>query len=135
MISMRLLKGGVVEVEENKPRATFVFYSEWLDSIEGLSVEQQDKIIGEWARHGCKRPLKHLEDEPLLSSFAAQRFGAIDASQDKYERKVAAGKMGGRRTSYDMQKALEMKKSGLYTNQEVADAVGVSISTINHLKI
>lgn len=122
-------------MDENKPYATFIFYSDWLDSIENLSVEQQDKIIGEWARHGCKRPLKHLEDEPLLSSFAAQRFGSIDASQDKYERKVASSKGGGRKVSYDIEKAIEMKKSGLYTNQEVADAVGIGISTINHLKV
>ena len=122
-------------MDESRPKATFVFYSEWLDSIENLSVDQQDKIIGEWARHGCKRPLKHLEDEPLLSSFAAQRFGAIDASQDKYEKRVAAGKTGGRKVTYDVQKATEMKRSGLYSNQEGADAVGIGVSTINHLKV
>jgi len=122
-------------MDENLPKATFVFYSEWLDSISNLPVDQQDKIIGEWARHGCKRPLRHLEDEPLLSSFAAQRFGAIDASQDKYEKRVAAGKAGGRKATYDVQKATEMKRSGLYTNQEIADAVGIGVSTINHLKI
>lgn len=122
-------------MDESRPKATFVFYSEWLDSIENLSVDQQDKIIGEWARHGCKRPLKHLEDEPLLSSFAAQRFGAIDASQDKYEKRVAAGKTGGRKVTYDVQKATEMKRSGLYSNQEIADTVGIGVSTINHLKV
>lgn len=118
---------------DEKANVTFVFYSEWLDSIESLPVDQQDKIIGEWARHGCKRPLKHIEDEPLLSSFAAQRFGAIDANRNKYEAKVAQGRKGGRKNTYDRERAYEMKMSGQYTNQEIANLLNVSKSTIDHL--
>lgn len=113
-------------------RVTFVFYSDWLDSIKRLPPDTQDKIIGEWARHGCKRPPQH-EDDEFVSVLAEQRYGAIDASREKYEQKVAQGKKGGRKVSYDREKAFEMKKSGRYTNQELADMFGVAKSTIDHL--
>ena len=112
---------------------TFIFFSEWLESIEKLPIDQQDIIISEWVRHGCRKPLVHEEDAPLLSSFASQRFGAIDASIKKYEEKVAQGKKGGRKSAFDKVKAKEMKQSNMYTNQEIADTFGVSKSTIDHL--
>jgi len=44
---------------------TFVVHKEWLDSIKGLPVEQQDKIIADFVRYGTEMKLAHEEDSMI----------------------------------------------------------------------
>ena len=118
-------------MNENK-NVNFIFYSDWLDSISALDVDMQNKIIGEWARYACERPLLY-KDDPIIFTMANQRFGAIDASKASYQNRVAQGKTGGKKAKIDREKAIELKQSGMYTNQEIADMLGCSKSTIDHL--
>ena len=75
---------------------TFVVHSEWLESIKGLPLEQQDKIIAEIVRYGANCKLEY-EDDAGIASVVNLLKGRIDFSKNKYAQKIEAGKVGGRK--------------------------------------
>ena len=62
---------------------TFVMHKEWLDSIAGLPIEQQDKIIAEIVRYGTDSKMQHPNDS-LVNSFVGLLKSRIDFSKNKY---------------------------------------------------
>lgn len=109
---------------------TFIFYGDWIDSIEGLDVEQQDKILAEIVRYGSRRELKYTDD-PYVSSMVNLLKGRIDAVRNSYEEKCEMSKKGsGRKKQYNDETIYNLAREGK-TAEEIANELGCSKSTID----
>lgn len=109
---------------------TFVVHSEWLENIEKLPIEQQDKIIAEFVRYGCDMNLEH-EDDSVIQAFVNMLKGRIDFSKDKYQQKVNNGKTSGRRKKVDDKNIRELARGGK-SSSEIAQLLGISKSSVDH---
>ena len=108
---------------------TFVIRGEWLENIETLPIEMQDKIIAEMVRYGTRKEMQY-EDDPIVFSIVNGYKGRIDKSIVDYENKVEMSKTAGRKKKIDENKIYELAREGK-TAQEVADELGVSKSSID----
>ena len=109
---------------------TFVVHSEWLESIKGLPLEQQDKIIAEIVRYGANCKLEY-EDDTGIASVVNLLKGRIDFSKNKYAQKIEAGKVGGRRKKVDDDEILRLAREG-NTSAQIAEILGISKSAVDH---
>ncbi len=110
---------------------TFIFHSDWLDCIKGMTVEQQDAIIGDIVRYGTGKDPEHAEDAVIQMgvNFCKNR---IDFSKDKYAQKVEAGKKNGGSNKKYTDKMIYEASQGESSSQNVANKLGCSKSTIDH---
>lgn len=109
---------------------TFVVHKEWLDSIKGLPVEQQDKILAEIVRYGTNTGTVH-EDDPVVQAFVNILKNRIDFSKDKYNQKIEMSKTAGRKKSVDDDEILRLAREGK-TSAQIAKILGCSKSTVDH---
>lgn len=109
---------------------TFVMHKEWLDSIAGLPVEQQDKVIAEIVRYGTGCELAY-EDDPVIMAFVNLLKSRIDFSKNKYNQKIEMSKSAGRKKKVDDEKILRLAREGK-SAQQIADMLGCSKSSIDH---
>lgn len=109
---------------------TFVVHKDWLDSIKGLPIEQQDKIIADFVRYGTEMELAHDED-PVTQAFVNILKGRIDHSKELYKQKVEMSKTAGRKKKIDDGAVYKMAKDGK-TSAQIAEALGCSKSAIDH---
>lgn len=109
---------------------TFVMHKEWLDSIAGLPVEQQDKVIAEIVRYGTGCELAY-EDDPVIVAFVNLLKSRIDFSKNKYNQKVEMSKSAGRKKKVDDEEILRLAREGK-SAQQIADMLGCSKSSIDH---
>lgn len=109
---------------------TFVMHKEWLDSIAGLPIEQQDKVIAEIVRYGTGCELAY-EDDPVIMAFVNLLKSRIDFSKNKYNQKVEMSKSAGRKKKVDDEKILRLAREGK-SAQQIADMLGCSKSSIDH---
>ena len=109
---------------------TFVVHSEWLESIKGLPLEQQDKIIAEIVRYGANCKLEY-EDDAGIASVVNLLKGRIDFSKNKYAQKIEAGKVGGRKKKVDDDEILRLAREG-NTSAQIAEILGISKSAVDH---
>lgn len=108
---------------------TFIVRGEWLDNIETLPLDMQDKVIAEIVRYGTRRATKY-DDEPIIFSIVNGYKGRIDSTITDYENKVSMSKTAGRKKKLDNQKVYALAQEGK-TAQEIADELGVSKSSID----
>lgn len=108
---------------------TFIVRGEWIDNIETLPLEMQDKVLAEIFRYGTRKPMQY-NDDPIIFSIVNGYKGRIDNTIDDYEKKIAMSKTAGRKKKIDEQKIYELARQGK-TAQEVADELGVSKSSID----
>ena len=108
---------------------TFIMRGEWLDNIETLPLEMQDKVLAEIVRYGTKKPTKY-DDDPIIFSLVNAYKGRIDSTANDYAKKVEMSKTAGRKKKLDDNKIWLLAKDGK-TAQEVADELGVSKSSID----
>ena len=109
---------------------TFVVHSEWLESIKGLPLEQQDKIIAEIVRYGANCKLEYESDAGIASVVNLLK-GRIDFSKNKYAQKIEAGKVGGRKKKVDDDEILRLAREG-NTSAQIAEILGISKSAVDH---
>ena len=109
---------------------TFVVHQDWLDSIVGLPIEQQDKIIAEFVRYGTEMELQH-SDDPVVQAFVNMLKGRIDASKEAYQKKVEMSKGAGRKKKADSGEIYRLAREG-YTSAEIANTLGMSKSSVDH---
>lgn len=108
---------------------TFVFRGEWIDNIEKMPEDMQDKILADMVRYGTRRELKY-KDDPIISSLVNMVKGSIDYTIDGYEKKLEMSKVAGRKKLFDDSVIYNMAKAGK-TAQEIAKELGCSKSTID----
>lgn len=110
---------------------TFIFHSDWLDSIKHLSVEQQDKVIAEIVRYGTEREPEHTDD-PIVQMAVNFLRGGIDFSKNKYAEKVQGGKNSSRK-KYSEDRIYEIAREHPdWNSAKMAEFMGCSKSTIDH---
>ena len=109
---------------------TFVVHKEWLENIQGLPKDQQDKIISEFVRYGVGLPLMY-ENDPTIQAFVNMLKGRIDYSKDKYNQKVNMGKATGQKKKIQNIEILRLAREGR-TSTEIAKILGCSKSTVDH---
>ena len=108
---------------------TFIMRGEWLDNIETLPLDMQDKVLAEIVRYGTKKPTKY-DDDPIIFSLVNAYKGRIDSTAQDYAKKVEMSKTAGRKKKLDDNKIWLLAKEGK-TAQQVADELGVSKSSID----
>lgn len=108
---------------------TFIVRGEWLENIETLPLDMQDKVLAEIVRYGTRKPTQY-DSDPIIFSIVNGYKGRIDNTIQDYENKVAMSKTAGRKKKLDDQKVYELARQGK-TAQEVADELGVSKSSID----
>lgn len=109
---------------------TFIIHRDWLKNIEGLPVEQQDKIIAEIVRYGVEMDSQH-NDDPITQAFVNMVKGSIDFSKDKYSQKIEAGKSYGKKKKIDEAEIHKLAREGK-TSTQIADILGCSKSSVDH---
>lgn len=108
---------------------TFIVRGEWLENIETLPLEMQDKILAEIVRYGTRKPMRY-EDDAVVFSIVNGYKGRIDSTIRDYESKLDMSKTAGRKKKVDDMKIYELAKQGK-TAQIIADELGVSKSTVD----
>ena len=116
------------EMEED---ITFIVHKEWLDNINTLDIDMQDKVIADIIRYGVKLPAQH-EDDPDIVSFVNMLKGRIDYSKLKYEQKKQGGLNNGRKKQADDAEIYRLANEGKKNSAEIAEILGVSKSTVDH---
>lgn len=110
---------------------TFIVHKEWLDSIAGLPVDQQDKIIADVIRYGVELPAQY-ESDPVVNAFVNLLKGRIDYSKDKYAQFVANGTKGGRPKKARDEEVWKLAKTGMSAS-DIAKQLGYKDpSSITH---
>lgn len=109
---------------------TFVVHSEWLDNINELPVEQQDRIIAEIVRYGAGLESMHPQDA-VTQAFVNFVKGRIDFSKNKYQNKVNAGKAFGKKKKVEEGEILRLAHEGK-TSAQIAEILDVSKSLVDH---
>lgn len=108
---------------------TFIMRGEWLDNIETLPLDMQDKVLAEIVRYGTKKQTRY-DDDPIIFSLVNAYKGRIDSTSQDYAKKVEMSKTAGRKKKLDENKIWMLAKEGK-TAQQVADELGVSKSSID----
>ena len=108
----------------------FIFLGEWLNSIQNLDVDTQDKIIGEIVRYGANKAFEHA-DEPMIAMAVNFTKGAIDKAKKDYYEKIVNGSKGGRKKTVDDKAVYELARQGK-KSEEIAAELGVSKSSVDH---
>jgi hypothetical protein len=96
----------------NEKIDTFVVRGEWLDNINTLPVEYQDKIIADIIRYGVRKPTVY-DDDPIVFSMVNMLKGRIDSSISEYTKKVNMSKSAGRKKSLDDKAIYDLAREGL----------------------
>ena len=109
---------------------TFIFRREWIENIDMLDLDTQDKILGDLARYGAGIPLRH-EKDPVVASIVESQKKRIDVSTAAYEEKVVMSKGAGRKPTVDRSQIYELARNGL-SAKEIAKQIGCSQSTVQH---
>lgn len=108
---------------------TFIVRGEWIENIETLPLDMQDKVLAEIVRYGTHKPTKY-DDDPIIFSIVNGYKGRIDSTSNDYAKKVEMSKTAGRKKKLDENKIWELARDGM-TAQEVANELGVSKSSID----
>lgn len=109
---------------------TFIVHSDWLDSLKGLTVEEQDKIIADTVRYGLERDTVH-DNDPRIQAFVKMKSKDIDYSKEKYEQKKYMAQGAGRKKVIDDRAIWELAQQG-NTSAKIAEILGVSKSSVDH---
>ena len=109
---------------------TFVVHKEWLDAIELLPIDQQDKIIADIIRHGTELPAAHADD-PNVVSYVNLLRGRIDASKNEYAKKKENGTTNGRKKMLDSKEVYRLAQLKM-SAKEIAAQLGVGVDSIYH---
>ena len=109
---------------------TFIVHKEWLENIDKLPLEQQDKVIADFVRYGVGLEIAYGEDA-VVASLVNMLKGRIDYSKDKYEQKVVSSARGGRPKKVDNEEVRKLALEGK-TAADIAIILGCSKSAIDH---
>ena len=110
---------------------TFIFYGDWLNSIQGLPVDIQDKIIADIVRYGVEEEMQHTDDMTVQMAVNFTKR-AIDDSKNKYKEKIEMGKVGGKaKRKVDDKAIYNLARQGMKSD-EIAKNLNVSKSSVDH---
>ena len=109
---------------------SFIAYKSWIQSIEHLSPEDQDKCLADIMRYGVGMEPRHTEEPQVVLCLNLIK-GQIDASRDRYEARKMLGENLGRKKSFSDMAVYNLAREGK-TSAQIANELGCSKSTIDH---
>lgn len=108
---------------------TFVVHGDWLDCINTLPTDMQDKVIADIIRYGTEREMAYIDD-PIVLSLVNMVKSKIDYSKDKFEESRKKGTTVGRKKQYSDEMIYKLAREGK-RSEEIAQELGCSKSTID----
>ena len=109
----------------------FVFYGNWMDSIELLNDAQQLQLYKTISYYGTRDKMWSEELDPAVKSIFNLIKPQIDNAKSKYQARVEGGKTAGRKKSINDDKVRELKKLG-YKAKEIAEMLNISTTAVYH---
>lgn len=109
----------------------FLFYGSFLKTIEAIpDPTLQNKVMLAIIRYGCCGCIPSQEEDPMVYAFMMLVIPNIEQQKKNYE------KRGGGRPSVSANQNTfnTLFDEGELTNQEIADLLGVSLSTVDRRK-
>lgn len=106
----------------------FVFRKDWLEHIQTLPIETQDKVIAEIVRYGTGFSPEHADDLMITAVVNFTR-GDIDSTKDKYALRVEGGKNSGRKKQLNDEEVYKLARDGKSAS-DIASITGLSYSSI-----
>jgi hypothetical protein len=106
----------------------FVFYKLWLENIQTLPIEVQDKIIAEIVRYGTGFKSEYLDD-PMVTAMVNFTRASIDKTKHDYALKVGGGKNSGRKKQLNDREVYDLAREGK-TAIDISQITGLSYSAI-----
>ena len=111
---------------------TFVFHGKWLDVINKLPQDEQDKVIADLVRYGTEMPLQY-EDNLVVNTLVQSFADRIDNSKKSYQDIQEMG-LNNKKDVMDRDAIIwKLARDGMSAAQ-IAAELEVSVSTINHSK-
>lgn len=114
---------------------SFVFYSSWLEIIENNyadDIDKQRELIHNIILYGIKGERR----DNVERMFMQQTYAQIDSAQSKHNKRVEAGRKGGK-TGYGAAKARYGNKNASKTqaNDNVNDNVNVNVNDNDNVNL
>ena len=111
---------------------TFVFHGKWLDVINKLPHDEQDKVIADLVRYGAEMPLQY-EDDLVINTLVQSFADRIDNSKKSYQDIQTMGLNNKKDVSDRDALIWKLAHDGMSASQ-IAAELDVSVSTVNHSK-
>lgn len=110
---------------------SFVFYRSFYEALVGLD----DKVKLEIFNSICELALnnKEIETTGIATNIFTLIKPQINANNERYEKGVKYGHLGGRPKVYDENKIIELINQGL-KNEEIKEQIGCSITLIKNIR-
>lgn len=117
-------------------KESFVLYESTYKQIEilekRLGAEEAYKFIKAIMAFGLYGEVPEEESTVWLYGFE-QSITSISAAKTRYEAAVENGKKGGRKKTIDDNKVIELKEEWGFTNKEIAEELGCSVSSVEKI--
>jgi hypothetical protein len=117
-------------------KESFVLYESTYKQIEilekRLGAEEAYKFIKAIMAFGLYGEVPEEESSVWLYGFE-QSITSISAAKTRYEAAVENGKKGGRKKTIDDNKVIELKEDWGFTNKEIAEELGCSVSSVEKI--
>ncbi len=111
---------------------SFVFYATFLDTVDKLNAAGQTDLANKVLRAIIDVGIygEYTGGDVLVESYLPTIQLNIENATKRYQAASHGGSKGGRKTTYDKDLIIELKKQGL-TNADVATKVGCSAKTVS----
>lgn len=110
----------------------FVFYGSWRQALEGFRDDFGDdyakEILWNIMTFGTDKDFETSKSS-IIGLVTGMCAPNIQSAQERYQKAVDNGKLGGRPATIDKNKILELKLQGL-TDKAIADELQCSVKTI-----
>lgn len=124
------MENEVLRTPDGRRLDNFIMRGEWVDNISTFPIEIQDKILGDIARYGSRKPTQH-DDDPIVYSIVNMLKGGIDNSVNEYLKKVGMSQSAGRKKKVSDTEIHKLASEGKSAEQ-IAEELGCSLSSVNH---
>ena len=110
---------------------TFIFYPDWLDFIDRINNDKDKldlyNIIVSYGCHG-----EYSNENPMMIAvFESLIKPKIDIAQGRYEERINAGKVSGRKRKVDDEQVKTLAQTGMKA-KDIAMELDVSVDAIYH---
>lgn len=110
---------------------SFVFYPEWLEYIQKLGDEDDQRDLLEIiVEYGCQGEFSN-ENAMMRAVFESLIKPRIDAAQEKYQGRIDGGKKSGRGKKVSEDSIEFLVKEGKKA-KEIAETLGISADSVYH---
>ncbi len=111
---------------------SFVFYATFLETVDKLNAAGQEDLANKVLRAIIDVGIygEYTGGDVLVESYLPTIQLNIENATKRYQAASHGGSKGGRKSTYDKDLIIELKKEGL-TNAEVAAKVGCSAKTVS----